>query len=124
MPGQSKKTKNSAFFLYLILHLIFFIYSLSGVCGKEAAQYPFLSLPFCLYYGANLLLLFFYAAAWQQIIKKMPLMTAFSQKGTIVLWGMLWGKLFFHEAITTNKILGAFLVIAGILLFALEGDKT
>ena len=31
--------------------------------------------------------------------------------------GRVWGALFFHEAVTPGKLLGAALVIAGVILF-------
>ena len=34
-----------------------------------------------------------------------------------VVWGLVWGALFFHEAVTPGKLLGAALVIAGVILF-------
>ena len=120
---QRKEKNRSGVLPYLILHLIFGFYSFGGVCCKEAAQHPFLSMPFCLFYGCTLLLLMVYAVAWQQIIKKMPLTLAFSQKGVTVLWGMLWGKVFFQENITVGKVVGAILVIAGIVLFTVSGEK-
>ena len=103
--------------------MFFLFYSLIGVCSKAAAAHNFLSIEFCLFYGAELFLLFLYAIVWQQIIKRMPLSVAFSNKGVTILWAMLWGKLFFGEPITINKLIGVFLVIAGIILFANAGDS-
>ncbi|MCI6936056.1 MAG: DMT family transporter [Clostridiales bacterium] len=114
-------TKSKLKVLFL-LHLMLMIYSLSGICSKKAAEVPFLSLKFCLYYGIVILLLGFYAIGWQQIIKRLPLTTAFANKAVTVVWGIIWGAVFFHEKITLGKLLGAAIVIAGVVLYVLS-DK-
>ncbi len=107
-----------------LLHLMLMIYSMSGICSKMAAKQEFLSFPFCLYYGAIILLLGFYAIGWQQIIKRIPLTMAFANKAVTVVWGLIWGLVFFQEKITVKKVLGALLVIAGVVLYArADGEK-
>lgn len=106
----------------LLLHLILMIYSFSGICSKQAAAQPFLSLRFCFFYSIVIILLFFYAVAWQQIIKRLPLTMAFANKAVTVVWGLIWGALFFQEDITLGKVLGAVLVIAGVVLFSLSEE--
>lgn len=103
---------------YIVLHLTLMIYSMSGVCSKMAAGESFLSFRFCLFYGGVIALLGFYAIAWQQIIRVLPLTTAFANKAITTAWGLLWGLLFFHEQITIGKIVGVALVIGGVVLFS------
>lgn len=81
-----------------------------------------MSLQFCLCYTGVLAILGIYAIGWQQIIKRMPLTTAFANKAVTVVWGIIWGFLFFHEEITLGKLLGAALVISGIVLYV-TADK-
>jgi drug/metabolite transporter (DMT)-like permease len=100
------------------LHIMLMIYSMSGICSKKAAGEDFLSLKFCMYYGMIILLLGFYAIGWQQIIRRLPLTTAFSNKAVTVVWGIIWGVLFFHETVTPGKVIGALLVIAGVVIYA------
>lgn len=104
------------------LHLMLMIYSMSGICSKMASKQEFMSPMFCIYYAAIILLLGFYAIGWQQIIKRLPLTTAFANKAVTVVWGIVWGALFFGEAITLGKVLGAALVISGVILFV-RGDS-
>lgn len=104
------------------LHGLLAVYSLSSVCSKLAAGTQFLSPRFCLCYGGVILLLGIYALVWQQIIKRIPLTTAFANKAVTVVWGLVWGLLIFHEAITPGKLVGAALVIAGVVLFSIS-DK-
>lgn len=101
-----------------LLHIMLMIYSLSGICSKKAAEYPFLSISFIFYYGCIIGLLGFYAIGWQQIIKRLPLTIAFANKAVTVIWGIVWGTVFFHEPITIGKILGAVLVIIGVVLYS------
>lgn len=110
-------TKHKLKVLFL-LHMLLMIYSMSGICSKKAAAVPFLSVAFCLYYGIIIFLLGFYAVGWQQIIKRLPLTTAFANKAVTVVWGIVWGFLFFHEEITVGKVLGAALVISGVIMYA------
>lgn len=100
------------------LHMLLMVYSTSGILSKLAAGVDFLSIEFCLYYGGVLLLLGFYAIGWQQILKRLPLTTAFSNKAVTIVWGIIWGALFFFEPITLPKAVGALLIIAGVVLFS------
>ena len=38
-------------------------------------------------------------------------------KAVTVVWGILWGALFFHESITPGKLIGAAVIVAGVVLF-------
>ena len=105
--------------IYIVLHIMLMIYSMSGICSKMAAQQQFLSLSFCIYYGCIILLLGFYAIGWQQIIKHIPLTTAFANKAITVVWGTV-----FHESISIGKILGVLLVVLGVVLYAQSSNET
>lgn len=102
----------------LLLHLLLVFYSVSGILSKLASHTEFLSLHFILLYGGVLVILGGYALGWQQILKRMPLTSAFSNKAITVVWGIIWGALFFAEPVTLFKVLGAALIIGGIVLFA------
>ncbi len=105
--------------ILLVLHVLLAIYSTSGIFSKLAAGEPFLSTRFCLYYGVIIALLGIYAIGWQQIIKRIPLTAAFANKAVTVVWGMIWGVLWFRERITPGKVAGGALVILGVVIFAL-----
>lgn len=100
------------------LHLLLMVYSVSGIFSKLASGVDFLSLQFCLYYGGVLALLGLYALGWQQVLKRLPLTTAFSNKAVTIVWGIIWGCVFFGESITLPKVVGAALIIAGVVLFS------
>ena len=100
-------------------------YSMSGIASKLAAGEKFLSPKFILYYGVIIGLLGVYAIVWQQIIKRVPLTTAYANRAVTIVWGIIWGVLFFHENVTPLKVIGAVIVIVGVVLFATadEGEE-
>ena len=100
------------------LHALLALYSLSSICGKLAAGFDFLSLGFMLCYGGMIAVLGIYAIGWQQIIKRVPLTFAYANRAVTVVWGIIWGALFFHEGISPLKLLGAAIVLAGVVLYA------
>ena len=93
------------------------------MCSKLAARQPFLSLAFVLLYGAMLLALVVYALGWQQVIKHLPLTTAYANKAVTVVWGIVLGALLFDESVTPRQLLGAAVIIAGIVLFVQADQK-
>ncbi len=99
----------------VILHIFLAVYSMTGIASKLAAQNDFMSFWFIFYYCVVLLGLFVYAVAWQQIIKHMPLITAYANRGVTVIWGIVWGYLFFSEEITVRKLIGAAVIVCGIV---------
>ncbi len=114
---STKADKNSARpKVYLLLHGIVLLYSLAGICSKMAAQNAFLTLPFCLWYGGVLVILVVYALLWQQVLKHLPLTTAYANKAVTIIWGILWGMLIFGESLSIFMIIGAALVFVGVLL--------
>ena len=104
--------------VFIALHVVLMVYSTSTICSKMAAKQGLLSFKFCFFYGLIILLLGLYAVGWQQIIKRLPLTTAFANKAVTVIWGLVWGRLFFSEPITMGKMIGVILVVIGIVVFA------
>ena len=64
-----------------------------------------------------------YAIGWQQIIKRMPLTSAYANKAVTIVWGIIWGALLFHEAATPMKLLGSAIVLTGVVLFSLADGE-
>lgn len=107
---------------YILLHIVLVLYSMGGICSKLAAEQTFLSFKFILFYGILLLNLAVYALLWQQILKRLPLVTAYANKAVTVIWGMLWGYLFFQELIRLQQILGGLIIIAGVYFVVTEKE--
>lgn len=107
---------------YLLLHLLLVLYSLCSIFGKLAAGQEFMSLGFVLYYGGMILVLGLYALGWQQVIKRLPLTTAYANRAITVVWGIVWGVLLFGERLSPQKVVGALVVLVGVALFATSPD--
>lgn len=108
---------------YLFLYLTLTLYSVVGVFSKLAGRQEFLSPPFIVLYGIVLGILLIYAFLWQKILKIFSLSTAFSNKAIIIPLGMVWGTLFFKETIRVQMILGALVIIAGVLIIGSESRE-
>lgn len=111
-----KKFDKEKIMPFVQLHILLFLFSLGSVCSKIAGQAEFLSVKFIIFYGLVLVILFGYALVWQQILKKLPLVTAYANKAVTVIWGLLWGTIIFKEQITIWNILGAAIIIFGIYM--------
>ena len=123
LSTKGKKTNIGAF---VVLQIALFILSFGAVCSKIAGRQEFLSLPFCLFYGLLLIILFVYAIIWQQVLKKISLTVAYACKGIGIVYSIIWGVVFFQEIITWKMIVGALLVLAGVYVFIfgdLKGKK-
>ena len=107
----------------LALNVLLMFFSLGGIFSKLASKQPFLSLKFILCYGALLFIMFVYAIGWQQVIKRLPLTMSYANRAITIVWGIIWGLLFFNEKLNVGKIIGAVIVIAGVLLYVTESDE-
>lgn len=116
MDQEQKNEKIKKYSKYIYLHLLLLFFSFCGVFSKLAAQNEFLSIKFCVFYGISIIILGIYALLWQQILKKFSLTTAFFNKAITIIWGMLWGLIFFKETITINMIIGTIVVLIGVAL--------
>ena len=111
---ENSKLNNIKYFA--LLHIILLFYSLGNVCSKMASREKFLSLKFIFFYACIIAILGVYAIAWQQILKHIPLTTAFCNKAIGIIWGIMWGAVIFHEQIKINMIIGAVIVIIGVII--------
>ena len=115
---MSKNTKT-----ILALNILLMFFSLGGIFSKLASKQSFLSLEFILCYGSLLFIMFVYAIGWQQIIKRLPLTTAYANRAVTIVWGIIWGLLIFNEKLNVGKVIGAVIVIAGVLLYVTESEE-
>lgn len=110
---------------FLLLHVMMLVFAYADVLAKFAAGYELFSLPFFLLYGGMLLCLGIYALGWQQVLKHIPLTTAYANKAVVVVWGIVLGALIFGESISIRQLVGSAVIIAGVLLYIYsdgEGD--
>ena len=114
--------KKSNLKIILLLHLLLTVYSVSGIFSKLAASESFLSGRFILLYACVVAILGIYAIGWQQIIKRLPLTTAFANKAVCTIWGSIWGIILFNESLSIGKVIGIVLIVVGIVLFATDKE--
>jgi drug/metabolite transporter (DMT)-like permease len=113
MKNNDLASKSKSF---IFLHCVLLLYSLCSVCSKNAALFDFFSLQWIFWYGLSLCGLFVYAVLWQQVIKRMPLTIAFSNKAVVIIWGIIWSILVFQESLKPSMLIGAAIIIIGVYI--------
>lgn len=106
----------------LFLQIIYLIYSFAGIASKMASQCKLFSLRFFAFYSIEIFIMGLFAFLWQQIIKRFNLITAYSSKGVVIIWTLIWSAIIFKETIKVNNIFGALIVILGIMM-VVRDDK-
>lgn len=104
-----------------LLYIAFMVYSGTTVCSKMAAMQEGLTVKFLFFVGMEIVCLGVYALIWQQVLKNMSLITAMSNKGVVVIFGLLWSVFLFHETVSLYNILGAAMIIFGIWMVSADG---
>lgn len=102
--------------VYIQLHLLYFFFSFIAVLSKYSALFEFGSEKFSRLYIFLLSMTLVYAFFWQQIIKKLPLVIAYSHKGVVIFWVLLWSYMLFGEKISWNNTIGALVILFGIVV--------
>lgn len=103
---------------YLALVGVNLVYACTSICTKMASRQEMLSWPYLLWIGGAIGVMGVYALLWQQVITRMPLSTAYMFKGTSLIFVLLFSVLLFGEGITLNNVIGAVIIIIGIVLFS------
>lgn len=108
----------------LLLHGTLLIYVLvtifAKLAGIELANQSYT--PALIMLGLEFVTLVVYSILWQQVLKRMPLNFAYSNKGVCTLWTCLAGILFFGETLTWGKALGILVVLAGVWLVVTDHE--
>lgn len=105
---------------YSVLVGINLLYACVTLFTKFAAQQEFMSIPYCLAICGAIGIMGVYAICWQQVLKRIDLSTAYMFKGTSLIFVMLLGYAVFGETITIMNIIGAVVIVLGIILYAKE----
>ncbi len=124
---KMKKDKNSRIKQnirpYIMLHIIIMLYSLCGVCSKAALGQKFILIKFIFFYGLMIFILGIYSILWQQILKYLPLNIAYANKSVTIIWAMVWGVIIYHETISVKMVIGAAVVLFGVILIVTGDNK-
>ena len=97
----------------IILQAVVCLYTLSSVAAKKASNYSLQDSGFWGWILVEYAILGFYAIIWQQIIKRMELSIAYTNRAVAIFWSMLWAFLLFKEQITFQNLLGIALIFIG-----------
>ena len=84
--------------------------------SKFAGRAKFLSIRFFLLYTLLMMICISFAILWQQVLKRMSLTFAFMNKPITVIYSLLWGKFLFKEQVTPKMIIGAIVIMIGIVI--------
>lgn len=104
--------------IYLALLGANMIYACVSIFTKLASQQAPFSLTYLIYVAAAVCILGTYAVIWQQIIKRIPITEAYMFKSTTIIFVLLISTFLFGEKITVANIIGATMIVSGIILFA------
>ena len=96
------------------------VYSFSGFFSKQASAYIFLSLPYLCCIGGVVVVLGIYAVLWQVALKRVPLNHAYLFRSLGVVFGLAIANLVFHESISWQNLIGAAIVLCGLLVLLSE----
>ena len=107
-------TSKTKYYLFLALSLV--VISFDGVFFKMASNYEVLSKQYIMYYSFALIIYVFYALSWQIILKQIDLSVAYTFRSIVIIFGLLWSVIIFKTYITIFNIVGALLIISGIVL--------
>ena len=119
---KTDKRRNTKLPSFLFMHVAFLVYCIYPLLGKFATRYEMLSLSFIALYCVVFGVLFVYAVLWQQVLKRFSLTTAIANKSVTIIWGMVFGLLFFKEAVSLKMLIGAALILSGIFLLSTEKE--
>lgn len=101
---------------YVVLHFCILLYTFVTVLSKFAARFSFLSDKYILCVGGVFGILGLYALFWQQIIKQFKTSVAYSNKSVTTIWVVFLSNIFFGESITFHNIIGAVIIILGVIM--------
>lgn len=108
---------------FLLMHFAFLVYSMYAIFGKIAARKSYFTKEFFLFYGIAFFVMVIYAFLWQKVLKVFPLTIAVANKSITIIWGIIFGKIIFHDMIKPNMIIGAIIIITGILVLSFEKES-
>lgn len=105
---------------YFLLHLNILLFSFTGVFSKKASlEWNKHGLKSPLFYLFLFLMMgncFIYALAWQKVIKKFDLNTAYANKSVYLIWSQIWAVLIFKELLSPQNMIGLMVVFIGVLV--------
>ncbi|MBR1716230.1 MAG: hypothetical protein IJ718_01265 [Paludibacteraceae bacterium] len=103
---------------YIALILVYLFYASISIILKYTGLQTPLTLPWCIGFAGLILTLGIYAIAWQQILKRIDLGTAYMFKGTSLIFIMLLLNICYGEPVTPTKLIATGIIVLGMALYA------
>lgn len=121
MPKLQNKTSISHL---LLLHGTLLLYVFASVFAKYAGNaLNQKAMPLALLFlFLEFLFLFIYSYLWQQVLKRMPLNFAYTNKAICTIWTVIFAIFCFGESLTLQKGIGIFIVLVGVLLVVSDNE--
>lgn len=110
--------------IQMLMYVNFLFFSLTNVAARYAGFFELISLPALSLYALSFGLLGMYAILWQQVLKQMPLSHAYLAKAVTIPLGLFWGWSLFGEALTPTRLVGAGIVLVGVLVLSSAEGST
>lgn len=108
--------------VYILALFAIFVESFSAVSMKVAGRYNMLSIEWLFFYGLAVFVLMMYSVMWQLLLEKLPLSTAYLRKGITYILVFIWAFVFFGEKISPGQLLGAAIIIIGMVVSQIGED--
>lgn len=102
--------------VYLLAIVAIVFESLSSSVLKFSKDYDFLSPMYLFWFCVAVGIMGLYAIAWQLLLERLPLTTAYLRKGLTYVLIFVWAKVFFNEVITVKQIIGMAIIIVGMVV--------
>ncbi len=107
--------------VYILAILAIVFESLSSSVLKFSKDYAFLSPMYLFWFVVAVGIMGLYAIAWQLLLERVPLTTAYLRKGLTYVLIFIWARVFFHEEISVKQMIGMAIIIAGMII-SMSGD--
>ena len=108
--------------VYLMALAAIFCESFSSVFLKLAGKEGGLTPRYIFYYFCAVAVMGIYAVAWQLILERLPLTTAYLRKGVTYVLIFVWAAVIFGEQITVQQVIGIIIIIAGMVVSMSDGQ--
>ncbi len=108
--------------VYILAILAIVFESLSSSVLKFSKDYAFLSPMYLFWFAVAVGIMGLYAIAWQLLLERVPLTTAYLRKGLTYVLIFVWARVFFHEEISVKQMIGMAIIIAGMII-SMTGDR-
>lgn len=112
-------TKNNtvSFKTVVILLLVNLLFSTVSIAVKYTSLQQLFSMRYFIGVIVVIAMLGTYAIVWQQILKRVDITLAYMFKATGIIYVLLYSVFLFGETITVWNVIGASIIITGIVLF-------